>query len=249
MRSRSSCGTPGPRSATSTVASCAGGGHADRAAAAVAQRVVDQDPHDAGDRVGVAAAPARAVGRDDLDRGVALAGAQPELGRHGARELAELDRLRAQRDRGVEPREVEQLLGERREALQLAPRGGDLALRVGDVGAARRRGPPRAAPSCPGASSAACAARATRSPRTRAAPTPGGAAPPACARARGRGRRPRRGRCRAASRRSGPRSRSAARRRAGGRAGAAACWRAGTRARPRRAGRRRRRRAARCAPP
>ena len=34
-------------------------GHADRLAAAVAQRVVDQDPHDAGDRVGVAAAPAR----------------------------------------------------------------------------------------------------------------------------------------------------------------------------------------------
>ena len=101
---------------------------------AVAQRVVDQDPHHAGDRVRVAAAPARAVGRDDLDRGVALAGAQAELGRDGARELAELDRLGAQRDRGVEPREVEQLLGERREAQQLAPRGRDLALGVGHVG-------------------------------------------------------------------------------------------------------------------
>ena len=58
-----------------------------------------------------------------------------ELGGDGACQLAELDRLGAQRDRGVEPREVEQLLGERGEALQLAPRGRHLALGVGDVGA------------------------------------------------------------------------------------------------------------------
>ena len=128
------------------------------AARRVAQRVVDQDPDDAraGRRIG--ARPARA-GRVDLERDLALAGAQRELRRDGARDLAQLDRLRAQLHGGVEAREVEQLGRQHRQPPQLAARALDLLLGVGR-GRRPRAGPRRAAPSCPGASSAACAARA-----------------------------------------------------------------------------------------
>ena len=152
---------------------------------------------------------------------VALGGAQLELGRDRAAQLAELDRLLAQRDGGVEPAEVEQLARQAREAPQLALGAGDLLLGVVVVERGRRAGPPRAARSCPAATSAACAARARRWRRTRAAPPPGGAAPPASRRARGRGRRPRRGRRRAGVGASGPSAATrsaAARRRASRRA-------------------------------
>ena len=51
---------------------------------------------------------------------LALGGAQLELGRHGAAQLAQLDGLLAQRDVGVEAAEVEQLAGQPRQAPQLA---------------------------------------------------------------------------------------------------------------------------------
>ena len=114
-----------------------GADHHRLAARAVAERVVEQDPHDARDRVGVPAAPARGLGEDDLDRGRALPRAQLELGRDGADDLAELDLLGPQRHRGVEPREVEQLAGERGQAVELAARVGDLAQRVELVDLAR----------------------------------------------------------------------------------------------------------------
>ena len=104
----------------------------------VAQRVVEQDADDAGDGVRVAAAPARARRRDDVELDVALFGAQPELGRDRARELAELDRLRAQRHRRVEPAEVQQLAREAGEPQQLAAGARDLGLGVGDVQAVVR---------------------------------------------------------------------------------------------------------------
>ena len=66
---------------------------------------------------------------------LALAGAQRELGGHGARDLAQLDRLGAQLHGGVEPREVEQLAGQHRQPAQLAPGALDLLLGVGEVAA------------------------------------------------------------------------------------------------------------------
>ena len=195
---------------------------------AVAQRVVEQDAHDARDRVRVAAAPARAVGRHDVDRRRRARAARSSNSAATARASSPSSTGSERSCTAASSRErSSSSLGERREPPQLAARVGDLALGVVDVDAGRRAGPPRAAPSCPGASSAACAARATRSRRTRAARPPGGAAPPACARARGRGRRPRRGR---SSRGVGDvralgddpqRGRAQARR-----GGAAACWRA-----------------------
>ena len=133
--SRSSGGMPGPWSVTETPAlPAAGGGDRDQLALrAVAERVVDQDPHHARDGVGVAAAPAALGRRQHAQLDVELARAQVELGRHRARQLAELDRLRAQLDGGVEPAEVEQLAGQRREPAQLAARVGDLELGVLDV--------------------------------------------------------------------------------------------------------------------
>ncbi len=62
-----------------------------------------------------------------------LVRAQPELGRDRAGQLAQLDGLRAQRHRRVEPAEVEQLAGQAGEAPQLAPRDRHLALGVVDV--------------------------------------------------------------------------------------------------------------------
>ena len=86
----------------------------------MAQRVVDQDAHDAGHGAGVAAAPARPGRRRDLELDLGLGRAQLELGGHRAAQLAELDGLVAQRDVGVEPAEVEQLAGQPPEAPQLA---------------------------------------------------------------------------------------------------------------------------------
>ena len=77
--------------------------------------------------------------RDDVDRRRALARAQLELGGDRADDLAQLDGLRAQRHRGVEAREVEQLAGERREAVELAARGVDLAQRVSSSSRPARR--------------------------------------------------------------------------------------------------------------
>ena len=165
----------------------------------MAQGVVEQDAHHAGHGARIAAAPARPGRRGDLEVDLALGGAQLELGRHGAAQLAQLDGLLAQRHVGVEPAEVEQLAGQARQAPQLALGTEDLAPGVLLVERLRRAGPPRAARSCPAARSAACAARARRSRRTSAAPPPGGAARAASWPAPGRGRRPRRGRRRAGS--------------------------------------------------
>ena len=63
----------------------------------VAQRVVDQDPHDAGDAAGSPSAqhgPSASSTASAVPRSCAV---QLELGRDRARDLAELDRLRAQR--------------------------------------------------------------------------------------------------------------------------------------------------------
>ena len=65
----------------------------------MAQGVVEQDAHHARHGAGIAAAPARPGRRGDLELDVALAGAQLELGRHRAAQLAELDGLLAQRRR------------------------------------------------------------------------------------------------------------------------------------------------------
>ena len=133
MRSRSSAGIPGPTSATVITAVSRPGVRLDphrRPARPVAQGVVEQDADHARDRVRVAVAPRGGFRQHDLDRRRALAGAQLELGGDGAHDLAELDGLRAQRDRGVEARQVEQLGRERREAVELAARGVDLAQRV-----------------------------------------------------------------------------------------------------------------------
>jgi hypothetical protein len=100
---------------------------------AVAERVVEQDPHHARDGVGVAAAPAALGRRHHAQLDVELARAQVELGGHRPHQLAELDRLRAELDRRVEPAEVEQLARQRGEPPQLAARVGDLELGVLDV--------------------------------------------------------------------------------------------------------------------
>ena len=166
---------------------------------AVAERVVDEDPHDAGDRVRVAAAPARAVGRHDVERDAALLRPRARTRRRPraparpsstASERSGTDASRRLRS-SSSPARLESRSSSRR-----AP--ATCRLRVGECPRGRRAGPPRAAPSCPGASSAGCAARARRWPRTSAGRPPAGAAPPACARTRARGRRPRRGRRRAA---------------------------------------------------
>ena len=192
MRSRSSAGCPAPWSATVIDARARRAMGLDahrRPARAVAQRVVEQDPHDARDRVRVAAAPARPLGQDRRDRGRALARAQLELGRHRADDLAQLHRLRAQRHGGVQAREVEQLARERREPVELRARVVDLAQRVELVEPAASGCPPRAAPSCPGASSAACAARARRS-TTNARRAPSWRRSSSCMRASARARSP-----------------------------------------------------------
>src|SRR3954468_7452086 len=75
----------------------------------VAQRVVDEDAHDARDGAGVARRPARARRRLDEDLAVALARADLELRADRPAQLAELDGLRAHRHVGVEAAEVEQL--------------------------------------------------------------------------------------------------------------------------------------------
>jgi hypothetical protein len=97
----------------------------------VAQGVVEQDAHGARHGVGIAAAPARPGRRRDAELNAALDGAQLELGGDRAAQLGELDGLLAQRHRGVEAAEVEQLAGQRREPAQLAPCARDLALRIG----------------------------------------------------------------------------------------------------------------------
>ena len=65
-------------------------------------------------------APARPGRSGDIELDIALVGAQLELGRHGAAQLAELHGLLAQRHVGVEPAEVEQLAGQPGQAPQLA---------------------------------------------------------------------------------------------------------------------------------
>ena len=202
-------GSRGPRSATVMTAWPALGVRLDphrRAARPVAQRVVEQDAHHARDRVGVAAAPARPVGQDRRDRGRALTRAQLELGRDGAHDLAQLDRLRAQRHGGVEAREVEQLARERRQPVELGARVVHLAQRVELVEPARAdvllEQLHRALEHRQRRAQLVRGGRDERAPRA----SPGGAAPPACASARARGRRPRRGGRRAASARPGPRA-------------------------------------------
>ena len=99
----------------------------------VPKRVVEQDPHDARDGVGVAAAPAPVSGRVDLELDVPLTGAQLELGGDRAHELAELHRLGPQLHGRVKPAEIEQLAGERGQPAQLAAGVDDLELGVLDV--------------------------------------------------------------------------------------------------------------------
>ena len=220
MRSRSSGGMPGPvvgdrDRRPRPVARVRLHAHR-RAARAVAQRVVEQDPHHAGDRVGIAAAPARPAGQHDVDRRSARSRARSSNSAATARTISP----------SSTGSERSGTAASRRERSSSSPASAESRLssvrasatwrrRVGARRAGPRAGPPRAAPSCPGASSAACAARARRSRRTRAARPPGGAAPPACGRARARGRRPRRGASSCGVGASGPSSviRSAAARR------------------------------------
>ena len=67
------------------------------------------------------------------DGDVSRPGARVELGGNRARRLAELDRLAAQVDQRVDPAEVEQVRGERREAARLLLRSRDALARVGEV--------------------------------------------------------------------------------------------------------------------
>ena len=148
----------------------------------VAQRVVEQDAHDARDRVGVAAAPA-AARRAGRRRSRRRARARAARTRRPPRARSRRARpARSAAGTAASRRErSSSSLGQRRQPAQLAPRVGDLLAGRRSRSTRRRAGPRRAAPSCPGASSAACAARATRWRRTSAARPPGGAAPPACA--------------------------------------------------------------------
>ena len=183
IRSRSSGGTPGPgrRPRCRVLAVVGGDDPHGGAVGREAQRVVEQDAHDPGHRARVAARPARARRRHDLERD---ARARRRAARTPRRPRGTARRAPPARVRsgiaGVQPAEVEQLGGEVRQAPQLRLR----ARRPGAAASSRSsapvvRGPRRAARACPAARSAACAARARRSPRTRAAPPPGGAAPPA----------------------------------------------------------------------
>ena len=102
----------------------------------VAQRVVDEDAHDARDGARVPGRPARAGRGLDAELDAAVARLQLELGDDRAAQLAELDRLGAHRDGGVEAAEVEELGREAPEAPQLALGAGDLLLGVAGVEAA-----------------------------------------------------------------------------------------------------------------
>ena len=68
----------------------------------MAQRVVEQDAQDARHGAGSPRPQHGPGGAATSSSTLALAGAQLELGRHRAAELAELDGLAAQRDAGVE---------------------------------------------------------------------------------------------------------------------------------------------------
>ena len=199
---------PGPRSETldRRVLAVVGGHDADgRALGRVAQRVVDEDAHDARDGARVARRAQHGPGGGSTTISTPRSRRlELELGADRAAQLAELDRLGAHRDGGVEAAEVEQLGREAPEAPQLALRARELLLGVVCVQAAvaevlleqlerplqRRQRRTQ------------LVRRGRR--RTPAARPPGGAAPPASPRACGRGRRPRRGRGRAGGAASGP---------------------------------------------
>jgi hypothetical protein len=102
------------------------GAHLDRRLRRVAKRVVDEQPDDAGDALGVALAPQRLL-RCDPARAL-------ELRRDRPGELAQLDRLAAQRRTGVQPREVEQALAQAAEPLRLRERLADVLLDALGVG-------------------------------------------------------------------------------------------------------------------
>ena len=153
-RERSPGARPAPRSATRRTA-CSPvrlDRRRDRAAAGrVAQGVVEQDAEDPRDgglvaerghgRAAVAGERGLAVERDvalaaQLDPG--LAGARLELGLHGGRDVAQVDRLAAQRDLAVEPAEVEQVGREPGQPAGLAAGGRRAAAGVVDVRDRRR---------------------------------------------------------------------------------------------------------------
>ena len=172
-------GTPGPSSATSI----AGGPAPLPTRSSIielrrrdAQRVVEHDPHDPRDAARSACAHGAVADSSSTIATLALRRAQVELGGDRARSLDELDRLAAQRELGVDPAEVEQVLGEAARAGATAPGRGRRARARRRCRPARSRGPPRAARASCRAMRAACGARARRSRRTRVARPPGGAA-------------------------------------------------------------------------
>ncbi len=193
ISSRSAAGTPGPWSQTLSRA------HPSAAATATStlevrrgdpQGVVEQDAHDLRHRARVGLRPAGLHGRMNLQprpagRRPIGRGGELELGGHRARELAELQRLAAQRDLGVEAAQVEQVGGQAREPARLLPARASRARGHPRCRAARSAGRPRAAPASRRARPAGCAARARPSPRTRGVRPPGGAAASACPRTHG----------------------------------------------------------------
>src|SRR4051812_23368987 len=104
-------------------------------ARAVAQRVVEQDAEDPRDR-GLVGGRQRAVAVE-LERDAGLAGARVELRVERGGDLAQLDRLGAQRNVAVEPAEVEQVRRQAREPPRLAGGGDGAAAGAVDVGLRR----------------------------------------------------------------------------------------------------------------
>ena len=202
--SPSSAGTPGPASSTAIVASVAAVGRrrpgprcppgAKRSALSSRMRRI------AGDGPRVAAAPARPGGGSDLERDARPPRAALELRGDRPGQLAELDGLRAHRRPGVEAAEVQQLGREALQPRSLARAPVTCRRGIVEVEVAGRRGPRRAAPACPPSDvsgvRSSCDAVATKARRACLLPAQRGLHRRQRA---ARGRRPRRGPCRAAA--------------------------------------------------